>query len=48
MSYEFKARKRTAKAIEAYIGMIMAPPTAKVLISTAATDRVNNPYIAVS
>jgi hypothetical protein len=24
MSYEFKARKRTAKAIEAYIGMEMA------------------------
>ncbi len=48
MSYEFKARRRIAKATEVYIGIIIAPPILKVLIRTRAADRVNNPYIAVS
>jgi hypothetical protein len=48
MSYEFKARKRTAKATEAYIGIIIAHPIPKVPTRIRAADRVNNPYIAVS
>jgi hypothetical protein len=48
MPYEFKARKRIAKATEVYIGIIIASPIPKVLIRTRAADRVNNPYIAVS
>jgi hypothetical protein len=48
MSYEFKARKRIAKATHAYMGIIIAPPIPKILIRTRAADRVNNPYIAVS